>query len=277
MKTITFPSGEDVPALGQGTWFIGDKAPAKSDEIAALRTGLDLGLAVVDTAEMYGSGRSERLVGEALEGCRDQAFLVSKVLPHNAGRSAAIKACEGSLKRLRTDCIDLYLLHWRGGVPFSETVEAFEQLRRDGKIRHWGVSNLDPADMEELAQVPGGKSVETDQVLYNLTRRGPEWDLIPWCRKKAIPIMAYSPIEQARLLKNKALCALAGDLGVTAAQLALAWVMRNPGVLAIPKAGTVAHVKENVRAAELELSDETLAALDRLFPPPDRPQPLEIL
>lgn len=277
MKTVTLPDGAQVAALGQGTWFMGDKAANRADEIDALRAGIDLGLTVIDTAEMYGNGRSERLVGEALQGRRDQVFLVSKVLPNNAGFKDCIAACERSLQRLQTDRLDLYLLHWRGGVPFSETIEAFETLKRDGKIRRWGVSNLDLDDMEELVAAQGGDQVSTDQLLYNLSRRGIEWDLLPWCQNRGLPVMAYSPVEQARLLDDSGLVSLANDLGLSPAQLALAWILRQQNVIAIPKAGHRTHVEDNARAAGINLSPETLSRLDRLFPPPVGPRPLDIL
>jgi diketogulonate reductase-like aldo/keto reductase len=277
MKTVRLPSGEEIPALGQGTWMMGEDRSLHAQEIASIRRGLDLGVTLVDTAEMYGEGASERLIGEAIGGRRDEVFLVSKVYPHNAGRSKAIAACERSLARLRTDRIDLYLLHWRGGVPFAETIDAFERLRADGKIRHWGVSNLDPDDMAELVATPGGDAVAVDQVLYNLSRRGIEWDLLPWATRRGLPIMAYSPIEQARLLADRDLRRLAGDLGLTASQLALAWVLDHPGVVAIPKTSHRERLEENVRALEVGLTDEIRTALDAIFPPPRGATPLEML
>ncbi|WP_316861280.1 aldo/keto reductase [uncultured Cohaesibacter sp.] len=277
MKSITIAKQEQLPALGQGTWYMGDSAASKKDEIASLRRGVELGLKVIDTAEMYGSGKSERLVGEAIEPIRDEIFLVSKVLPYNASRSGTIEACEQSLKRLGTDHLDLYLLHWPGPNPLSETIGAFEELQKAGKIRYWGVSNFDPNDMAELLSTQGGERVATNQVLYNLTRRGIEWDFLPQSNADDMPIMAYSPIEQARLLKSKGLQKLASDLGITAAQLALAWLLTRKGVLAIPKAGTPAHVEQNAAALEIDLSEETLTELDHLFPGPSGPIPLEIL
>ena len=273
MKTISFPDGETVPALGQGTWYMGDEANRRAQEIATLRLGIDLGLTVIDTAEMYGSGRSERLVGEAIEGRREEVFLVSKVLPNHADFKGTIAACEASLKRLNTDRIDLYLLHWNGGKPFAPAIEAFERLKRDGKIRKWGVSNLDLAEMEEIVAAPDGGKVATNQLLYNLQSRGIEWDLVPWSAERALPIMAYSPIGQAYLLSEPSLIALAGDLGLTPAQLALAFVLQTPNVQAIPKAGQRRHVEENAGAADVTLSPETLAELDRMFPPPSGPTP----
>ncbi|MGA0596380.1 aldo/keto reductase [Enterovirga sp. CN4-39] len=277
VPTLRLPSGESVPVLGQGTWMMAEGNGRRADEIAALRLGLDLGLTLVDTAEMYADGASETLVGEAIAGRRDEVFLVSKVLPSNAGRAAAIRACERSLARLRTDRIDLYLLHWRGGTPLSETLAAFETLARDGKIRHWGVSNFDPDDMAELEGLPGGDAVAANQVLYNLTRRGIEFDLLPGCRERGIAVMAYSPIEQGRMLRHPALAKVAARHGATPAQVGLAWVLRQDGVMAIPKAGRPEHVRENRAALDLRLTADDLAELDRAFPPPARPQPLEML
>lgn len=277
VPTTKLPSGEAVPVLGQGTWTMAEDPALRRDEIAALRLGLDLGLTLVDTAEMYADGASEELVGEALAGMRDEAFLVSKVLPSNAGRRGTIEACERSLKRLRTDRIDLYLLHWRGGVPLAETVAGFDDLVRAGKIRHWGVSNLDLDDMAELASAPGGSAVATDQVLYNLTRRGTEHDLEPWCRERGIPVMAYSPVEQGRMLGHPVLARVGERHGATAAQVALAWILRRPGLIAIPKAGRPEHVRENRAAAGVVLTPADLADLDLAFPPPRGARPLEML
>lgn len=277
MKTTTLPSGEAVPTLGLGTWRMGEDGSRFSDEVAALRLGLDLGVTLIDTAEMYGSGGSERVVAEAVAGRRDEVFIVSKVLPSNASRRGMIAACERSLKNLSTDRIDLYLLHWVGSVPFEETVEAFERLKRDGKIRHWGVSNLDTDDMEDLAALLSGQNCQTDQVLYNLSRRGPEFDLLPWCRQRSMPVMAYSPVEQGRLARNARLDAIAGRHGATPAQVALAWVLAQDGVIAIPKAVQPDHVRQNVAALEIELSADDLAELDRAFPPPGRKSPLEMI
>jgi diketogulonate reductase-like aldo/keto reductase len=277
MKTVALPSGERVPALGQGSWFMGEKQAARGEEIATLRLGLDLGITLVDTAEMYGEGKAEELIGEAIAGRRDEAFLVTKVYPHNATRKGALAACERSLKRLRTDRIDLYLLHWRGSVPFAETMEAFMTLQKAGKIRHYGVSNLDLEDMQELWSVPGGNGVATDQLLYNLTRRGIEWDLLPWLHKRRIPVMAYSPIEQARLVRNPKLADFAKRQGMTPAQAALAWLLAKDDIIAIPKTAHRERLKENAGALELTLSSEQLAKLDKLFPPPKGPRPLEML
>ena len=277
MKTVTLPSGEKVPALGQGTWNMGDKHATRAEEIAALQLGMDLGLTLIDTAEMYGEGKSEELVGEAIAGRRDEAFLVSKVYPHNASRKGAIVACERSLKRLGTDRLDLYLLHWRGTIPFSETMEAFAALQSAGKIRHYGVSNLDLNDMQELWKTSGGKGVETNQLLHNLTRRGIEHDLLPWMQERKIPVMAYSPVEQARLLKQRGLVDFAKRHGMTPAQAALAWLLARDDVIAIPKAGDRKHVQDNAGALEIRLSAGQLLELDKIFPPPTAPVPLEML
>lgn len=277
VRTIPLPSGETVPALGQGTWGWAEHPERRRDEIDALHTGIDHGMTLVDTAEMYGSGAAEELLGEALAGRRDDVFLVDKVLPSNASKKAAIEACERSLRRLRTDRIDLYLLHWRGGTPLTETLEAFEELQQAGRIRHWGVSNFDPDDMSELVDLPRGDHVTTDQVLYNLTRRGVEYDLLPWCRDHAVPVMAYSPIEQGRMLGNSALHEVADRHGVSPAQVGLAWLLRNEGLCAIPRASTPDHVRDNYAALTLRLSEEDLTTLDGAFPPPTEPQPLEIL
>lgn len=277
MKTVCLPSGEQLPALGQGTWYMGEDRSARQAEVAALQLGLDLGLTLIDTAEMYAEGGAEQVVGEALLGRRDQAFLVSKVYPHNASRQGAVAACERSLQRLKTDRIDLYLLHWRGPYPLAETVEAFEALQRAGKIRHWGVSNLDLADMQELRRVPGGGACAANQLLYNLGRRGIEWDLLPWLRERGVPVMAYSPIEQARLLGHKGLQDFARRHGMTPAQAALAWLLAQEGVIAIPKSAHLARVRENAAAREIMLTPAQLAELDRLFAPPAGPSDLDML
>ncbi len=277
MKTVSLPSGEAVAALGQGTWNIGDRSASRADEIAALRCGLDLGLTLIDTAEMYGEGRAEELVAEALAGRRDEAFIVSKVYPHNASRRGAIEACERSLKRLKTDRIDLYLLHWRGSVPLAETIAAFETLQQAGKIRHFGVSNLDLADMQGWWNTPGGSACATNQLLYNLTRRGIEFDLLPWLRARHVPVMAYSPIEQARLLRDKKLIAFAQTHGMTPAQAALAWLLSFDDIIVIPKASHPDRVKENAAACNITLSPAQRAELDKLFAPPRRAEPLEML
>ena len=277
MRTVVLPSGETVPALGMGTWRMGESMARRAEEIETLRLGLKLGVTLIDTAEMYGEGRTEELVGEALDQRRDQAFVVSKVYPHNASRSGATAACERSLRRLRTDRIDLYLLHWRGTVPLEETMEAFTTLQRKGKIRYYGVSNFDVDDMKEWWRVQGGSSIATNQVLYNLQRRGIEWDLLPWLRERRVPIMAYSPIEQGRLTHEKRLATAARSSGLTAAQVALAWLFSSNDVIAIPKTSSPSRLQENLRALDHELTPDELAELNRLFPPPSRRQPLEMI
>jgi diketogulonate reductase-like aldo/keto reductase len=279
IPTVPLPGGERVPVLGIGTWNMGEKRSRRADEISALQTAIDLGMKVIDTAEMYGGGAAETLVAEAIGNCRSETFLVSKVMPQNASRRGTISACEASLRRLKTDRLDMYLLHWRGGIPLDETLEAFDRLRSDGKIRHWGVSNFDVEDMEELAAltIGAGTPVATNQVLYNVTRRGIEYDLLPWSRAHGIPLMAYSPLEQGRLKKHKRLQAIGERLTATPAQVALAWVLRQPGVVAIPKAGNFEHVRENRGALDIELSPEDLAELDEAFPPPTHKVPLEMI
>jgi diketogulonate reductase-like aldo/keto reductase len=277
MRTTSLPAGEMVPVLGQGTWNMGDDPRRRRDEADALRLGIDLGMTLIDTAEMYANGGSEEVVREAISGQRDRIFLVSKVLPSNASRRGVEAACERSLKRLGTDRIDLYLLHWRGGVPLSETVEAFETLKAAGKIRHWGVSNFDTDDMEELEALPAGRNVQTNQVLYNLTRRGIEFDLLPWSRERGIPTMAYSPVEQGALGGDRRLKAVAERHGATPAQIALAWVMRDDGVIAIPKASRQEHVRDNRAALDIRLTPQDLADLDAVFPPPSRKRGLEMI
>ncbi|MVQ28982.1 aldo/keto reductase [Ramlibacter sp. MAH-25] len=271
------PCGESVPALGQGTWHIGDDPRRRQAEIAAIRRGLDLGLTLVDTAEMYGDGRSEELVGEAIAGRRDEVFLVSKVYPHNASRRAMGRACEASLRRLRVETIDLYLLHWPGSVPLAETVQAFEALRQAGKIRHWGVSNVDSDGMQALWRTPGGSAAQTDQVLYHLGERGIEWDLRPWLRERGLPVMAYSPFNEGRLLRAPALVAFARRHGRTPAQVALGWLLAQDGVIAIPKTGNAARVEENAAALSQPLSAAQLAELDTLFAPPTAASPLVVI
>jgi diketogulonate reductase-like aldo/keto reductase len=277
MRFLRLPGGDEVPVLGLGTWGMGEAPTRGPDMVAALRLGLDLGMTLIDTAEMYGEGGAEEVVGKAIAGRRDGVFVVSKVYPHNATRQGAVAACERSLKRLGTDRLDLYLLHWRGDVPLAETLDAFVTLRRAGKIHHYGVSNFGIADMAELWSLPGGADAATNQVLYNLTRRGIEWDLLPWCRERRVPVMAYSPIEQGRLLRRRGLSELARRRGVTPAQLALAWLLARKPVIVIPKAGRPEHVRENRAALDLELTPAELAELDRVFPPPDRAKPLEML
>lgn len=277
MKTVTLPSGECVPALGQGTWRIGESRASRKEEIATLQLGLDLGLTLIDTAEMYGEGLAEELIGEAIAGRRDEAFIVSKVYPHNASRQGTVAACERSLRRLRTDRIDLYLLHWRGDVPLAETMQALMALQKAGKIRHYGVSNLDLDDMQELWSVAGGASIATNQLLYNLMRRGIEWDLQPWCRERGVPLMAYSPIEQSTLTSHPRLVEFARRHGMTPAQAALGWLLAKEDVMVIPKTSHRDRLRENAGALEHRLTPEQLAELDRAFPPPKGPRPLEML
>jgi len=277
IPTVTLPGGETVMALGQGTWHMGESAGRRKQEVAALRLGLELGLSLIDTAEMYASGVAEEIVGEAFAGRRDDIFIVSKVLPENATRRGTVAACERSLKRLKTDRIDLYLLHWRGSPPLSDTLEGFAALMKNGKIRHWGVSNFDADDMAELWGMKGGSACTTNQVLYNLSRRGIKHDLVPACRKRHVPIMAYSPIEQGRLLGNRALKDIADRHQATPAQIALAWLLRQERMIVIPKSSNDAHVRENRAAAEVKLSAADLAALDAAFPRPKGPRALEML
>ena len=271
------PGGESVPALGQGTWHVGDDPQRRSEEIAAIRRGLDLGLTLVDTAEMYGDGRSEELVGEAIAGRRDEVFLVSKVYPHNASRGAMPRSCDASLRRLGVETIDLYLLHWPGSVPLAETVAAFQALQRAGKIRHWGVSNFDTEAMQELWQMPGGTQAQVNQVLYHLDERGIEWDLQPWLRKRRVPVMAYSPFDQGRLLRRPDLLRFAKACGMTPSQVALAWLLAREDVVAIPKTVSARRVEENAGALAHPLTADQLRELDRLFPPPPGPMPLAML
>jgi diketogulonate reductase-like aldo/keto reductase len=277
MKTVALPSGERVPAFGLGTWNMGDAGARRPEELASLRLGLDNGLTLIDTAEMYGKGRSEDLVREAIAGRRDEVFLVSKVLPENATRKGTLAACEASLKRLGTDRLDLYLLHWRGSVPFAETLEALVALQQAGKIRHYGVSNLDLADMQEWWPLAGGSGTATNQLLYNLTRRGIEWDLLPWLRERRVPVMAYSPLEQGRLLGGKPLATFSRKHGMTPAQAALAWLLSKDDVIVIPKSGQARRMEENLGALRFTLDAAQLAELDKLFSPPRRATPLELL
>ena len=276
MKTLEM-GGRSVPVLGQGTWNIGDSAEKRAAEIASLRRGIECGMTVIDTAEMYGSGRSEDLVGEAIAGQRDRVYLVSKVLPSNASFEGTVRACEASLRRLRTEVLDLYLLHWRGRYPLHETVRGFERLQKEGKIRSWGVSNFDVDDMEELFTTPGGTACLANQVLYNPEHRGIEHDLLSWCAQNGVTVMAYSPVGQGgRLLSSATLKSVANMHGVSPAQVALAWCLRQP-LLAIPKAGSVGHVEENAAAAGLELDAEDLALIEKAYPAPKRKQALDML
>ncbi len=275
LPTVILPSGEKVPQLGQGTWHMGESGRRRGEEIAALKLGLDLGMTLIDTAELYAD--AELVVAEAIKGRRDECFVVTKVLPENSTRARTIAACERSLKRLNTDRIDLYLLHWRGRPRLEETLSAFEALVSAGSIRYWGVSNFDVSDMEELFALDGGDACAANQVLYNLRRRGVEAGLLPWCRARGVPIQAYSPIEQGRLLRDRVLTGVAIRHRATTAQIALAWVLRQPDMMVIPKAATLEHVRENRAALDIELTAQDLAELDRAFPPPAGPRPLELL
>jgi diketogulonate reductase-like aldo/keto reductase len=277
IRAVSLPDGTALPALGMGTWYLGERPDQHDIQLSALRTGIEIGLTLIDTAEMYGDGAAEELVGRAIAGRRDSVYLVSKVLPSNATRRGTVEACRRSLQRLGTDHLDMYLLHWRGRVPLAETVAAFEELVQDGSIGCWGVSNLDAPDLDELLAVPGGNRVQTNQVLYNLARRGPEYDLVPMCHQLGMPLMAYSPVDHGRLLEHPAVLDMARDKGVTAAQLAIAWVLRLPDVFAVAKASTRAHVTENRAAMEISFSQAELDLLDRLFPPPVRKVPLDML
>ncbi|KVL14859.1 aldo/keto reductase [Burkholderia sp. MSMB1826] len=277
IATVALPNGETIPKLGLGTWEMGERPAWRADEIAALREGVELGMTLVDTAEMYGDGATEELVGDALAGLRDDVFLVSKVYPHHASRRGVVAACDASLKRLRTDRLDLYLLHWRGSVPLEETVEGFDALQRAGKIRHWGVSNFDTADMAELVGEAGGGACATNQILYNIARRGPEFDLLPWLADHRIPAMAYSPVDHGRLPKRSPLDEIARLRGVSVMRVALAWVLAQPGVFAIPKASRIEHVRDNRAALDFVLSDDERAQLDAYFRPPRSKRALEML
>jgi len=277
MKTVKLPTGEQVPAFGLGTWRMGDEQASWKEELATLQLGLDLGATLIDTAEMYGDGLAEELVGEAIAGRRDSVFLVSKVLPQNASRQGVVAACQRSLKRLKTDCIDLYLYHWPGSVPLSETMAGFIELQKAGKIRHYGVSNFDVNEMQQLWKVPGGSAVVTNQILYNLSRRNVEWNLLPWLRERKIPIMAYSPLEQARLMDNKKLSAFAARIDMTPAQAALAWLLTRDDIIVIPKTSSRERLKENLGSLKRGLSSAELSELDQLFPPPSTAHPLEML
>jgi diketogulonate reductase-like aldo/keto reductase len=268
MRTVTLKTGETIPQLGIGTWHMGERRGDRATEARAVTAALDLGITLIDTAEMYGEGGAEEVIAEATKGRRDGLFIVSKVYPHNASRAGAIAACERSLKRLATDRIDLYLLHWRGSHPLAETVAGFEKLKADGKIRHWGVSNFDVDDMEELREVPNGRNCVSNQVLYHLGSRGIDHDLVADCEAHGEMIMAYSPLGQGSILRNPALAGIAKKHGVAPAAVAIAWTMRHPHVVSIPKASNLAHVRENVAAADLVLDRDDLAALDKAFPPP---------
>ena len=277
IQQVTLPTGERVPALGQGTWYMGEDPSARAQEVRALQEGIELGMALIDTAEMYASGGAEEVTGEAIAGRRDEVFLVSKVLPHRAGYDDCLAACDASLRRLGVEQLDCYLLHWRGGVRLQETLDAFAKLVDDGRIRSWGVSNFDGDDMSGLLDLPGGDGVATNQVLFNLTRRWPEPELVPLCRGRGIPLMAYSPIEQGRMLRHPGLAAVADRQGATPAQVALAWLLGQGDVMVIPKASRLEHVRENRAALDLELTSEDLAELDAAFPPPRGRAAMEML
>ncbi|MCU1619767.1 MAG: oxidoreductase, partial [Modestobacter sp.] len=277
IRTVSLPNGTTMPALGMGTWYLGEQPARHDTELAALRTGIELGLTLIDTAEMYGEGAAEELVGQAVAGRRDDIYLVSKVLPHHATRQGTVQACRASLRRLGTDHLDMYLLHWQGRVPLAETVQGFEELVQAGLIGCWGVSNFDAPDLDRLVSVPGGDQVQTDQVLYNLGRRGPEYDLIPRCRQAGMPLMAYSPVDHGRLLEHSAVRDMATVKGVTPAQLAIAWVLRIPDVSVVAKASTRAHVRENRAAMEISFSQAELEQLEAMFPPPSSKEPLDML
>ncbi|WP_114377258.1 aldo/keto reductase [Elioraea thermophila] len=278
MRTVRLPDGVSVPALGQGTWRMGEERRERAREVAALRLGIELGLTLIDTAEMYGEGGAEEVVGEAIRDCRARVFVVSKVYPHNAGKGELRRACERSLARLGIDRLDLYLLHWRGGTRLPEVVEGFEALREDGLIARWGVSNFDADDMAELWDIPRGSACATNQVLYNPQQRGIEFDLLPWCAARGLPVMAYSPVGQGgKLLRHPALRTVAERHGASPAQVALAWAIRHPSVIAIPKAVEPDHVRENAAALSLALTEEDHATLDRAFPPPTRKRPLSVI
>lgn len=266
-----------MPRLGMGTWHMGERAYNRATEVAALRLGLELGMKLIDTAEMYGEGGAENVVGEAIRGRREGVFIVSKFYPHHASRRKLIAACDGSLSQLGIDTLDLYLLHWRGPVPLGETVTTLEELARAGKIKRWGVSNFDVADLEELVTVPGGERVAANQVLYNLARRGAEFDLLPWCAGRGIPVMAYSPLDEGHLTSHPAVKSIAQRLGIAPAQVALAWLLRNPGVVAIPKSSSAEHVRANRAAADIGLDGDALATLEQSFPAPRRKKPLEMI
>jgi diketogulonate reductase-like aldo/keto reductase len=278
MRTVRLPDGTEVPALGQGTWHMGERSGAAKAEVAALKLGIELGMTLIDTAEMYGNGGAEEVVAEASQGQRDKLFIVSKVYPHNASRSGVVAACERSLKRLRTDRIDLYLLHWRGSHPLAETVEGFEELRAKGMIRYWGVSNFDARDMQALVRLPSGANCASNQVLYHVGSRGIEYDLLPWCTKQKIPLMANSPVggQGARLLQSKALATVAKRHDATPAQIAIAWTMWHDNVISIPKASDPRHVRDNAACGAIALTAEDMATIDAAHSPPAGKQSLDI-
>jgi diketogulonate reductase-like aldo/keto reductase len=274
MKTLKLPSARTIPILGQGTWRMGEKASQKRAEIDALKLGIDLGMTLIDTAEMYGEGGAERVVAEAISGRREKVYLVSKFYPYNASYQGVINACDRSLARLKTDYLDLYLLHWRGSIPLSETLEGLQELKRAGKILDYGVSNFNTDDMEEGISLSGGNAIATNQVLYNLMRRGIEWDLLPWCKARKIPIMAYSPVEQRAFVNHSQLKAIAEEHNATPTQIALNWLLRQDNLISIPKATNLNHVKENRAALDITLTADNIKEIERIFPPPNRQQSL---
>ncbi len=290
MKTLSLPTGVPIPRLGLGTWRLGESRTGRAADVAAVRSAIEIGYRLIDTAEMYGEGGAEEVVGQAVADAlragdvrRDELFIVSKVYPHNASRKGTVQACERSRRRLGLDRIDLYLLHWRGEHPLADTVAAMHALVAGGQIAHWGVSNFDVDDMEELfaAAAPDGgdarRACAMNQVYFSLGERGAAFGLLPWLRAHGIPLMAYSPIDQGTLAGHKALAAIGAPLGLAAAQLALAWVVQQPGVVAIPKAVKREHLRDNLAAANVELSAETLRLIDQAFPPPRRKAPLAML
>lgn len=270
MRTRPFgTNGPQIPVVGLGTWKM--ERDERSAAIAAIRAAVEAGAGHIDTAEMYGNGEVERIVGDALEGCRHDAFLVSKVLPHNASRRGTIEACEASLKRLRTDHLDAYLLHWSGSHPLEETIAAFDELRRDGKIRAWGVSNFDDDELDDARRIAGDEAIACNQVLYHTEERAIEHALIPWCRRHDVAVVAYSPFGSGRFPPpssdgGRALASIGEEHGATPRQVALAFLLREPGTFVIPKTSSVAHLHENLGAAELRLSEEEVAKLDDVFP-----------
>ncbi|MCC3382156.1 aldo/keto reductase [Paenibacillus farraposensis] len=281
-SVMTWTDGREVPLIGQGTWYMGEKASHRQEEVRALQLGLELGMALIDTAEMYAEGEAEKIVGEAVKGRRDDVYLVSKAYPHHADRQGLAHACEASLTRMGTEYMDMYLLHWRGNIPLEETVQGMEELSEQGKIRSWGVSNLDQADMEELWSLSGGDACAVNQVLYHAASRGIDYDLLPWSRTHGVPVMAYCPIAQGGrlrkgLLEHPVMLDIAASHRATPAQIALAWVIRDGDVWAIPKAVQESHVRENAAAAHIRLTPEQLQKIDEAFPLPTRKQPLDMV
>lgn len=275
-KEVRLPDGAKVPALGQGTWYLGEHESLAGQEQEALQAGISAGMTLIDTAEMYGNGLAEKLVGRSIrEIGRDQLFLVSKVYPHHAGKSHIFQCCEASLRRMGVDYLDLYLLHWRGRIPLSETVACMEQLKKEGKIRRWGVSNFDTEDMKELWSVPHGNECSVNQVLYHMASRGIEYELLPWMRDHQVALMAYCPLAQGGSLKqglyeNAVLNRIADRHHATVSQILLAFVVRDGHTIAIPRSGKAAHVCENSGADDIVLSREDLQQIDQEFPAPNR-------